>query len=366
MATMEKQPKIKILSYQTIFEKEFEKYLVIPSDEDRELDQELVQYALFEIGPLERGQGLTLANALRRTLLHDIKGFSITSVSFKPKWSGSQTDGNNLNNEQPGVGPVHEYSTIPGVWESIFEIINNLKKIKIRREDFPFKPLEKQTIQISINEPGEVKANRIELPFPLTILNGEQPIATILSADLSLDFIFTIEVNSESALWASTNQTYPLNTALPVNAFSLPIKWANFVLKSDSLLGSKSSEIVLFEMLTDGTVMPPEAIEKAANLCINLFSFLSKEETEMDQEDKPSLQLSEQEIPQLPTDKYPIEDLELSVRAYNCLKRAQIQNITDLLTYSKEDLLQMKNFGKKSADEVIEALQNKLGIGLAL
>jgi len=130
MATMEKLPKIKILSYQTIFEKEFEKYLVIPSDEDRELDQELVQYALFEIGPLERGQGLTLANALRRTLLHDIKGFSITSVSFKPKWNGSETDGNNLNNEQTGVGPVHEYSTIPGVWESIFEIINNLKKNK--------------------------------------------------------------------------------------------------------------------------------------------------------------------------------------------------------------------------------------------
>jgi len=363
MDNMEKLPEIKILSYQTIFEKEFEKYLVIPPDVYREFDQELVQYALFEIGPVGRGQGLTLANSLRRTLLYDIKGFSITSVNFDPKW---HTELNNLPNENKIVGSVHEYSTIPGVWESIFEILNNLKKIKIRRDDFPFKPLEKQVIQITIDEPCIIKASSIELPFPLKILNEDEPIATVTSAHLVLTLTITIEANTGTQLWTPTKHIYPVNTALSVSEFNLPVKWANFVLKSDSLLGANSSETILFEMLTDGTVTPPEAIEKAAELCINLFSFLSKEEKAIEKDNQPFPHLIEIKGPQLITDEFPIEDLGLSVRAYNCLKRAKIQNVTDLLGYSKIDLLEMKNFGKKSADEVIEALQNKLGISLPL
>jgi DNA-directed RNA polymerase subunit alpha len=274
------------------------------------------------------------------------------------------------------VGSVHEYSTIPGVWESTFEILNNLKKIKIRRDDFPFKPFEKQVIQITMDEPGIMKASAIELPFPLKILNEDEPIATVFSAHLVLTLTITIEANTGTQLWTPTKQTYPVNTALSVSEFNLPVKWANFVLKSDSLFGANSSETVLFEMLTDGTITPPEAIEKAAELCINLFSFLSKEEKAIEIENQPfplstpiiMPQLIPGEFPQLNliTDEFPIEDLGLSVRAYNCLKRAKIQNVTDLLGYSKVDLLEMKNFGKKSADEVSEALQNKLGIHLPL
>jgi DNA-directed RNA polymerase subunit alpha len=362
MNSLENGPKIELLLHQTIFDKEFEKYLVIPPDKEREFDKELVQYALFELGPIDRGQGLTLANSLRRVLLNDIKGFSITSVKFEPKWRDLGTDEANENKDL-----VHEYSTIPGVWESIFEILINLRKIKIRRDDFPFQPFEKQVVHICVDQPRQITAGDFELPFPLKILNPKQPIAQILSENLTLDLTLTIELNSGMPLWKGTKQTYPINEEVVIDEFSLPIKWANFVLKSDPLLVSNSTETILFEMFTDGTITPPEAMEQAAKLCMNLFSFIStqeKDDESLEQIEPITLDVLEYEPKQFITDDFPIEDLGLSVRAFNCLKRANLENVTDLLSYSKADLLEMKNFGKKSADEVIEALQNKLGITL--
>ena len=374
MNSLENGPKIDVLLHQTIFDREFDKYLVIPPDWKREFDKELIQYGLFELGPINHGQGLTLANSLRRVLLNDIKGFSVTSVQFEPRWREMGV------NQTEKIDLVHEYSTIPGVWESVFEILTNLRKIKIRRNDAPFQPFEKQIVKLTIDQPKLIIADDFSLPFPLKILNPNQPIATILSEDLILDLTLTIEFDSKVPLGTGSKQTYPINQELSISEFSLPVKWANFVLKSDPLLGANSTETILFELFTDGTITPPEAMDEAAKLCINLFSFLSAKETEehpvivlgsqpMNQSENDTIisvpvDSSEHNPELLITDNYAIEDLGLSVRAFNCLKKANIETVTDLLTYSKADLLEMKNFGKKSADEVIEALQNKLGISL--
>lgn len=377
MNSLENGPKVDLLLHQTIFDREFDKYLVIPPDWEREFDKELIQYALFELGPINHGQGLTIANSLRRVLLNDIKGFAVTSVQFEPRWRDTSL------NQNKKIDLVHEYSTIPGVWESVFEILINLRRIKIRRNDSPFQPLEKQVIKLTIDQPKLITANDIPLPVPLKILNPKQPIVTVLSEDLILDLTLTIELNSNLLLGKGPKQTYPINQELSITEFSLPIKWANFVLKSDSLLGPNSTETILFEMFTDGTVTPPEAMDEASKLCMGLFSFLSTDETKEDPimvldsksgrfvesefkiEVNPDLANSSDEDPEpFITDNFVIEDLGLSVRAFNCLKKANIETVTDLLTYSKGDLLEMKNFGKKSADEVIEALQNKLGIAL--
>nr|ANA56969.1 alpha subunit of RNA polymerase [Pyramimonas parkeae] len=322
-----KMPSLETLKGQTFFERDIEKHLVIPPEWQRETDQELLLYALFQLGPFSHGQGLTIANGLRRTLLNNIIGFGITSVKFEPKWT-------DISKEVS----IHEYSTIPGIWESIFEVIENLKKIKIRREDSPFEPFEKQVIRLTQDKPGVLRADSIKLPPFFKVLNKNQPILSMMSSNLILDIIITIETQTGNNLCD--------NQFIHVNEVCLPIKWVNYVIKSDPLLGSKSAESLFFEISTDGTITPQEAISKAADICIDLYSCFSTGEKEEE----------------IITNNVTIEDLGLSVRAYNCLKRANIYTVTDLLTKSKSDLLAMKNFGKKSADEVYEALQNRLGI----
>jgi DNA-directed RNA polymerase subunit alpha len=167
----------------------------------------------------------------------------------------------------------------------------------------------------------------------------------------------------------STNsQTHPLNGLLPVTECHFPVEWVNYTIQTDPLLGSESSESILLEVFTDGAITPLEALEHSAERCIALLSTLLTTPTitpygsDFPFEDPPE---EKSEDPGLITDEILIEELGLSVRAYNCLRRAKILTLTDLLLHTKADLLQMKNFGKKSADEVNEALQNKFGIQLS-
>nr|YP_002600906.1 alpha subunit of RNA polymerase [Pyramimonas parkeae]ACJ71125.1 alpha subunit of RNA polymerase [Pyramimonas parkeae] len=342
-----KMPSLETLKGQTFFERDIEKHLVIPPEWQRETDQELLLYALFQLGPFSHGQGLTIANGLRRTLLNNIIGFGITSVKFEPKWV-------DISKEVF----IHEYSTIPGIWESIFEIIENLKKIKIRRENSPFEPFEKQVIRITQDKPGVLRADSIKLPPFLKILNQNQPIVSMMSSNLILDIIITIE--------AQTGNHLCNNQFIHVSEVCLPIKWVNYVIKTDPLLGSKSPESLFFEISTDGTITPQEALSKAADICIDLYSCFSTAQKELEVKSIVKEKVTEEVKEEIITNKVTIENLGLSVRAYNCLKRANIYTVTDLLTKSKSDLLAMKNFGKKSADEVYEALQNRLGIDLPL
>ena len=286
-------------------------------------------YSKFIIGPLAKGQGTTLGNALRRTLLADLEGAAIVAVRI--------------------AGVSHEFSTIPGVREDVLEILVNLKEIVFRTE--------KKTPavgRLSIQGPTIVTAGNFDLPSEVTVMDANQYIATICGNN-TLEMEFRIETNKGYQLIDKDNNE-PSIDFLQVDAVFMPVRKVSYKVEDSNQNNEKIQDELTLEIWTNGSITPHEAISEGSEILTGLFSplkdidFKSKET-----EDKSS----ETKINQIL-----IEELQLSVRAYNCLKRAQVHSVADLLDYSQEDLIEIKNFGQKSAEEVIDALQKRLGINL--
>jgi len=288
------------------------------------------QYSKFVLEPLERGQGTTVGNAMRRVLLANLEGAAVSAVRI--------------------AGVNHEFATIPGVREDVLEILLNMKEIVLK--SYTNQP---QIGRLTVKGPARVTASQFDLPSEVDAVNPNQYVAT-LAEGASLEMEFRIETGKgyravERMREESTSVDY-----LQLDAVFMPVHKVNYSVENTRIDGSVEKDRLLLEIWTNGSLSPQEALSEAARILVDLFTPLkeiSLESIKGDYKDSDD-----------PSSQIPIEELQLSVRAYNCLKRAQINSVADLLDYSQEDLLEIKNFGQKSAEEVIEALQKRLGITL--
>jgi DNA-directed RNA polymerase subunit alpha len=288
----------------------------------------------FVINSLRPGQGITIGNQLRRVLLNDLGGIAISAVRI--------------------AGITHEFSTIPGVREDILEILLNLKGIVLKT-----KTKTTQFGRLKIQGPSVVTADLIQLPPDLEVVNPNHYIATISTSNI-LEMEFKFEYGTGYKLSSQAFEDEGENY-LQLDTIYMPVQKVDFTIENVYDTGNNVTERLILDIWTNGSISPNDALESSAQIIIDLFVLLlnNKNTNENNQ-----LAQKPDSISIEPYTNIAIEELQLSVRAYNCLKKAQINTVGDLLKYSPEKLQELKNFGRKSADEVFSTLKNKLGISL--
>ena len=286
----------------------------------------------FVINALKPGQGITIGNQLRRVLLGDLGGMAISAVRI--------------------AGVTHEFSTIPGVREDILEILLNLKGIVLKS-----KTKKTQFGRLKIQGPNVVTADSIELTNDIEVINPNHYIATLSTSSI-LEIEFKFEYGTGYKLASQTFLEEDENY-LQLDTIFMPVQKVDFKIENVYDSSNDITERLFLDIWTNGSILPTEALESASQIIIDLFAALihNTDKTENNQEDVKSDSISIE-----PYNNIAIEELQLSVRAYNCLKKAQINTVGDLLQYSPDQLQELKNFGKKSADEVFSTLKNRLGI----
>lgn len=285
---------------------------------------------VFVIEPLDRGFGHTFGNSLRRVLLSSLEGAAVTSVKLE--------------------GVAHEFSTLAGVREDVIDIILNLKGVICRLHG------ESPEIEVRLEKkgPGVVTAADIEMPADLEILNGDRRIAE-LSDKGRLEMTLTIG-RGRGYVPAELNKG-PEHTigVIPVDAMFSPVRRVSYEVEAARVGQRTDYDKLLLDITTDGSIDPKDAIGAAAELLIRQLAIF----TDVDRIEgfgEPVVE-GEEEIPQARgMENFPIEELELGVRSYNCLKRVGIETIGDLVTKSENELAAIPNFGKKSIEEVGETL----------
>jgi len=289
-------------------------------------------YSQFLINSFKPGQGITIGNQLRRVLLGDLGGVAISAVRI--------------------AGVTHEFSTIPGVREDILEILLNLKGIVLKS-----KTRDIQFGRLKVQGPTVVTADLIQLPTDIELVNPNHYIATVSTSNI-LEIEFKFEYGTGYRVAAQTFLDKADNY-LQLDAIFMPVQKVDFKIENVYDTENNLSERLFLDIWTNGSILPSEAIELASQLIIDLFTLLiNNKNINTNNQIKPKPELISIE----PYTNIAIEELQLSVRAYNCLKKAQINTVGDLLQYSPEKLQKLKNFGRKSADEVFSTLKNKLGI----
>ena len=286
-------------------------------------------YAKFVCEPLERGYGMTIGNSLRRILLSSLPGAAITSVKIE--------------------GVVHEFSTIPEVVEDVPEIVVNLKGVRFRMHDN-----EQKMITIDYKGAGEVTAGDIVADATLEILNPEHHIATVsegghLHMQMSVDKGRGYNVSEKN----KTN-TQSIDV-LPIDSIFTPVKKVNYSVENTRVGQTVDYDKLTIEVWTDGSLKAYEAISLAAKVMtghLELFVDLS------DTAKNTQVMVEKEESKKEKVLEMPIEELELSVRSYNCLKRAGIATVEDLANKSEADMMKVRNLGKKSFDEVTNKLHS--------
>lgn len=290
-------------------------------------------YGKFVVEPLEQGFGTTLGNSLRRVLLSSLPGSAVTSVRIE--------------------GVTHEFTTIPGIMEDVLDVMLNLKGVVLQSEA----PLsEPQYLRLDIDKPGVITAGDIEVPADVKIVNPNWPICTVAEggsfhADLTCETGYGY-VPAEK----NPNAQDKSVDTLMLDAVFMPIKRVAYNVEETRVGQRTDYDRLVMEIWSNGSIDVTSAFSQSANLLIeHLLPIASLSGI-------PTLvpQLQEEEKPEedVVTTSVTIEDLELSVRAFNCLKRANITSMQELLAKSEADLLAIKNFGKKSSDEVIERLKD--------
>lgn len=282
-------------------------------------------YGKFVIEPLERGYGTTLGNSLRRVLLSSLEGSAVVAARIE--------------------GVSHEFTTLPGVKEDVLNILLNLKGVVVKSTSE-----EPQYLRLDVDGPGPVLAGDIQCPGDVKVINPDHLICT-LSDDGSIHSDLTVE-NGKGYVPSSANRNTPVDM-LMLDAIFMPIRRVAYTVE-DTRVGQRTDyDKLVLEIWSNGSIEVTEALSKAANLLIEHFLPLAS------LTGIPTLVAQQPQEPKESESNSPnitVEDLELSVRAFNCLKRANINSIEELLLKSEHDLLSIKNFGKKSADEVIERL----------
>ncbi|HEY5257267.1 MAG TPA: DNA-directed RNA polymerase subunit alpha [Candidatus Baltobacteraceae bacterium] len=285
-------------------------------------------YAKFVIEPLERGFGITLGNALRRILLSSIPGAAVTYVKID--------------------GVLHEFSTIPGMVEDTIALMLNLKGLAIRLNTDEPKVL---SLHASGNKP--VTAGDIAPDADVEILDPAYHLATLTSKDAKLSMEIGIEKGRGYVMADRQRNVEHMIGLIPLDSIFSPIRKVNFTVDDTRVGQSVDFDRLTVEIETNGSISPDEALSTAAQIIqnqLNLFVDFTSEE---------------QLAPEAPTSEWdiPVETLNLSVRSYNCLKRAGISRVSELLDLSEDEIMKMRNFGKKSLDEIKQVLEER---GLSL
>jgi len=285
-------------------------------------------YGRFVVEPLERGYGTTLGNALRRILLSSLPGAAITNVKFD--------------------GALHEFSNLPGVLEDTIEIILNLKEISLKiHSDEP------QTLVIDTDKAGAIRAKDIKTPSDVEILNEDQHVCT-LEENARLYMEMTA-VNGRGYVPAERNKLpqQPIGV-IPVDSMFSPIRKVNYQVENTRVGQITDYNKLTLEIWTDGSMRPDEAISLAAkilNTHIALFVNLTE------QVDEVEIASDRQEEDRMRILDTTIEELDLSVRSYNCLKRAGINTVGELVRKTEDEMMKVRNLGKKSLEEVEQKLE---------
>ncbi len=292
------------------------------------------KYGKFIIEPLERGYGTTLGNSLRRILLSSLPGAAVTSVKID--------------------GILHEFSTIPGVKEDVTEIILNLKKLAVRLNG-------ESTKRAIINAvgPKEVTAADIIGDSEIEIFNPDLHIAT-----LEENATLVMEINlARGRGYVTADQNKDENTpiaVIPVDSIYTPVRKVNFTVENTRVGQVTDYDRLVLEIWTDGSIRPEEGVSIGAKIMqehLNLFIALT------DSTENLEIMVEKEEDQKEKALEMTIEELELSVRSFNCLKRAAINTVEELTHRSEEDMMKVRNLGKKSLDEVKHKLE-ELGLGL--
>lgn len=306
--------------------------LVIQRPTVEAVDDAIGNTQRFSISPLEPGFGHTLGNSLRRTLLSSIPGTAITEVRFDDA--------------------LHEFDTITGVVEDVTDIILNFKDVVLRSDlDEP------RTVRLDVSGAKEVTAGDIEMPAGIEVLNPEQHIASVnakgrVAVDLTID-------RGKGYLSSSGRSTSTIGV-IPIDAIFAPVRRVSFTVEPTRVEQSTEFDRLVIEVETDGSIDPRDAMASAGSTLRSLVELV-----ENMTEEPEGLALSEAvtTVSTSPDLELSVEDLDLSERPRNCLKRAQVNTVGELLEKSEDDLLAITNFGQKSLDEVLEKLDAR---GLSL
>src|SRR6266851_1999467 len=284
------------------------------------------RYAKFACEPLPPGYGTTLGNSLRRVLLSSLEGAAITSARVR--------------------GVAHEFSTIPGVKEDVVQMVLNLKQVRLR--SFSSEPV---TLTLEKEGPGDVTAADIQTTSEIEIVNPEAKIAT-LEPEASLWMELTVETGRGFSS-GDKKEGLPIGV-IPIDALFSPVKRVNFSVENTRVGQVTNYDRLILEVWTDGTTPPDEAVAQGSQILIqqfSLFTGLTRSQAAL----APAPRTNGSSVPSAIADM-PIEDLDLPQRAFNSLKRHGITKVGQLLQTPDEELLRMRNFGKKSLDEIKERL----------
>jgi len=289
----------------------------------------------FEFRPLEPGYGITVGNALRRILLSSLEGFAITTVKIS--------------------GVDHEFSTIPGVIEDVTEIILNLKQIRLKRvvED-----IDNEKVNLSVSGQNEFKAGFLSnFITGFKVLNPELVICR-MEPDVRLDIQVTIN-KGRGYVPAEENKLEDVEFGvISIDSIHTPIKNVKFDVENYRVEQKTDYEKLIFEIQTDGSIHPKDALKEAAKILIYHFMLFSDEKITLDSDDKfANDEFDEEVLHMRQLLKTKLVDLDLSVRALNCLKAADVDTLGDLVRFNKNDLLKFRNFCKKSLTELEDLLE---------
>ncbi len=291
-------------------------------------------FGTFELEPLERGFGTTLGNALRRVMLSSLPGSAITSVYIE--------------------GVMHEFQTIDGIFEDVTTIVLNLKSIVVKNNSE-----EDQVLTLNVNKEGVVTAGDIECPSDVEIINKDQPICTIVKGG-SINMELTVS-NGRGFVRAEENKKLlnnPKVGTIAIDSSYSPIERIYYYVEDARVGQATNYDKLIIEISTNGAMKPEEAIALASRILIEHFEILTKLD---DIADVTGLMAEKDEDPKVKALETSIDDMEFSVRAYNCLKRSGINTMQDLVNRKESDMMKIRNLGKKSLKEVLDKVK-QLGL----
>ncbi len=302
-----------------------DKVIMIDSDE---------YYGKFEFRPLEPGYGITVGNSLRRILLSSLEGYAITTVKVE--------------------GVEHEFSTITGVIEDVTEIILNLKQIRFKNQ---IDDVDDEKIMVTITGQEEFKAGDLnKFLSGFRVLNPELIICH-MEEDVKLQIEMTI---NKGRGYVPSDENKPMDAEfglISIDSIFTPIKNVQYSIENYRVEQKTDYEKLIVEIMTDGSIHPKEALKEAAKILIYHFMLFSDEKITMNSDEKFANEEFDEEILHMrQLLKTKLVDLDLSVRALNCLKAAEVETLGDLVKFNKNDLLKFRNFGKKSLTELDELL----------
>jgi DNA-directed RNA polymerase subunit alpha len=300
----------------------------------------------FEFRPLEPGYGITVGNALRRILLSSLEGYAITSIKIE--------------------GVQHEFSTIPGVVEDVTEIILNLKQIRLKRT---VEGTDRETVDATFSGMDTLKAGDLDQFLAgFKVLNPDLLICTM---DRNVKFKIGLDIEKGRG-YVPAEENRPDNAAIgliAIDSIFTPIKNVKYAIENYRVEQKTDYEKLVIELETDGSIHPKEALKEAAKILIHHFMLFSDEKITLEIEEKQVTDEFDEEVLHMRQMlKTRLVDMDLSVRALNCLKAAEVDTLGDLVKYSKNDLLKFRNFGKKSLtelDELLESMNLNFGMDIS-